>query len=242
MNDQPPKALCSWPGLAGLWLQGRWTSLLLAVGFSLVLNLALVSTFVWPALLGSTTKMVLWPTLLVIWLVGAWNSWRLLNRSGKKGSESRDKSSPATDDTLFIQAQTEYLKGDLTQAESLLVRQLQLDSRDVETRLLLASIYGRSRRIEKATRQLEMLGRLDESRPWKFEIGRLRNQLQTMSPSTEIETDELSTDVEHSPNDDEFIEDENPDGIVKLGQYQLIRDHDPTQTEEQTSQDNRRAA
>ena len=102
-----------------------------------------------------------------MWLIFGWISWRFLDRHGK-APETPDK----TDDTLFIQAQTEYLKGEFTQAELLLSQRLQTEPRDAEARLLLVSLYRRSERHDKARHQLANLQRLDASRAWKFEIAR----------------------------------------------------------------------
>lgn len=169
MSDQPSRTLFCWPGLPGLWQRGHWPSLVLAVAFSLVLNFALVSTFVWPGMLNSVLIWAIWPIVLTAWFVFGWISWRH-SQVQPQISERSDE----IDATLFIQAQTEYLTGDYTQAELLLHKQLKAYPRDVEARLLLASLYRRSNRTEKATEQLSSLQKLDERMPWEFEIQRER--------------------------------------------------------------------
>lgn len=167
MSDQPSRTLFCWPGLAGLWQRGHWPSLVLAVAFSLVLNLALVSTFVWPGMLNSVLIWAIWPIVLTVWFVFGWISWRR-SQTEPDAAEWSDE----IDATLFIQAQTEYLTGEYSQAELLLHQQLKAYPRDAEARLLLASLYRRTLRAENAAEQLESLQKLDERRPWGFEIQR----------------------------------------------------------------------
>ncbi len=49
-----PVILCGWPGLPGLWYRGYASSLLVAFGFSILLNLAVISSFIWPWSLGES--------------------------------------------------------------------------------------------------------------------------------------------------------------------------------------------
>ena len=96
------------------------------------------------------------------------------------------------DDTLFIQAQTQYLRGELTQAELLLTQQLKADPRDAEARLLLATLYRREGRDEAASQQLVDLQKLDDGIPWVFEIQRERQMIEDQlgGPNEEEEIDE----------------------------------------------------
>ena len=73
-----PVLLCGWPGLSGLWYRGKLSSLLVAIGFSVLLNLALISTFLWPWSLGETFPVVAWPMILVIWATSAWVAYHRL--------------------------------------------------------------------------------------------------------------------------------------------------------------------
>ncbi len=168
MSEQPSRTLCLWPGLAGLWQHGQLGSLTVAVVFGVIFNLALTSTFIWSAWLGDPIKILLWSTVGLVWLISCWSTWR--RQMGP--SHLEPLSSDEIDDTLFIQAQTEYLKGEFTQAESLLAKRLHVEPRDAEARLLLVSLYRRSGRSSKAAQQLQQLQRLDSGHRWKFEIQR----------------------------------------------------------------------
>src|SRR5665213_873096 len=96
-------ALCLWPGLPQLWRRGDWSGLALALGFSLLLNLVLLTTLVWTELVSPPVEKTAWMALGGVWLASAVLSWRSLRRSPqlKRG----------TNQDLFPQAIREYLKG-----------------------------------------------------------------------------------------------------------------------------------
>ena len=164
-----PLLLCGWPGLARLWYRGHWSSLGVAIAFSVLLNVALVTSFVWPWSLGGTFPVVAWPTIFLVWLVSATVTYRnlpaLMTVTGPATTNE-----PA--DALFNQAQREYLKGDWLTVESILRRCLEKSERDVEARLLLATAYRHQRKLDEARHELRTMQRLDESARWDFEIRR----------------------------------------------------------------------
>lgn len=204
--------LCGWPGLAQLWLRGSYPALIWAIGFSLVLNLALVSTFLWPALLGSVFPAIVWPIIFLVWLVSIWASLSMVEQLAappKMSSEQeRNDFSPENEGiincdnepeldtvpshTLFNRAQREYLKGHWTEAESLLKQRLNQAERDIEARLLLATLYRHIDKLEFASSQLDQMEKLDDSVHWKFEINRERqliNQIRDEFNSQELFSD-----------------------------------------------------
>ncbi len=178
-----PIFLCGWPGLARLWTKGHWNSLWVAIGFSLLVNLALISTFVWPQLLGKDFPLIVWPLILVVWIVSAWVAYRSLPELLTIGAEPTEVDTESID-TLFIRAQNEYLKGDWATAEQFLIRRLELDPRDVQSRLLLATLFRHSRRLKLAVEQLDELNKFDESIHWNFEIDRERQLIELIRDQT----------------------------------------------------------
>lgn len=166
-----PIMLCGWPGLPGLWYRGQMSSLLVAVGFSILLNLALVSSFLWRWSLGETFPLVAWPIILLIWSTSAWVAHqRLTDLMSVPSSEK--VADPDRPDTLFIQAQREYLGGHWEEAESLLQRRIANAPRDVEARLLLVTLFRHTRRLDQARDQLSEMQRYDEALEWEFESDR----------------------------------------------------------------------
>ena len=166
-----------WPGLAGLWLQGRWLSLVVAVGFAAAVNAALIITLVWPRFLSRdlppwAAPLSAWVLVLWLWTVGWRSGMRVLSREAAK-SLGPD----AASDTGLGEAQTEYLRGHWLEAESLLVRLLVRRPGDAVARLLLASVYRRSGREELARQQLAELALLPAAAVWREEIAAELKQL-----------------------------------------------------------------
>ncbi len=197
--------LCGWPGLAQLWLRGSYLALIGAIGFSLVLNVALVSTFLWPKLLGDLFPAIAWPIIFLVWLISTWisfNAVEQLSAPPKMSSEverndfSAEKSRSINCDndtdlnrepshTLFNRAQREYLKGHWAEAETLLKQRLEQAERDIEARLLLATLFRHNGRFEDAIHQLERMNRFDDSVHWSFEIQRERQLIDQIRDNQE---------------------------------------------------------
>ncbi len=200
-----PVLLCGWPGLPGLWFRGYMSSLLLAVGFSILLNMALVSSFLWPWSLGETFPIFAWPVIFLIWMTSAAVAYKCLpDLMSVRKIPSQDDSQVS--DTLFIHAQREYLGGHWTEAEILLRRCLSGNPRDIEARLLLATLLRHDRRLDEATEMLDEVLKFDESANWMFEIRREQMLIELIA---DHEQSELSGAAEQSDvlptNNDGFV-------------------------------------
>ncbi len=159
--------ICCWPGLSPAWRLGQPLGLLAAVAFSALLNLAIVATLVWPQLLGPQIPQGLWLAVGLVWIGSSWYEFR---RYGRLPDDSQHAF--AGDDALFIQAQSEYLKGNWEEAEWILRQRLSTCHRDVESRLLLVTVYRRQGQRQFAFDQLQILKRFDGSREWVEEMDR----------------------------------------------------------------------
>jgi Flp pilus assembly protein TadD len=104
--------------------------------------------------------LVLW-----FWIVAARSAGRLL-------TEEAARRTPPDEDAnrLLVQAQTEYLKGHLSQAESLLQELLASFPGDCEGRLLLATLCRRNGRLSDARKHLAELLELPQAHAWRMEI------------------------------------------------------------------------
>lgn len=165
-------AVYLWPGLPHLWKRGAWSGLAVAVGFALVLNLALVSSLVWTELepLGTGNRIYVWLGVAIFWIGSA--------TIGAIGDHRRDKIRKDADaDDSFAEALDHYLQQNWHEAERCLVRLLRRDPRDVDARLMLATVLRRAGRIEESAGQLDRLGRMEGSRKWEHEIAQQRRWL-----------------------------------------------------------------
>ena len=159
-----------WPGLAPLWLRGSGRGLAVAAAFGALLNFALITTFVWPQLLSRglspwVVPAAAWVLVLWFWIVAARSSARFLAQEAARLTLPDD-----TANRLLMQAQTEYLKGHLSQAESLLQEILANFPGDCEARLLLATLCRRNGRVGDARKHLAELLELPQAHGWRMEI------------------------------------------------------------------------
>lgn len=151
-----------WPGLVQLQRRGSWAGLAVALGMAMVLNLALLATFGWSELLAPALRSGLWIFVGALWLgmvalAAGWDATPL--GAGKKRQ-----------DNLFLEARNYYLKGNWFEAERCLRAAVGRDERDLDCRLLLATLLRRTGRADEARRELDLLERLEGSARWQAEI------------------------------------------------------------------------
>jgi hypothetical protein len=152
-----------WPGLPQLWLHGSWWGLAAAMVTAAVLNLALLGSFGWSELIAPRGLRVLWLTLGVVWVASAAIAWV---GSRRQGSRVQAGSPP----DAFEPALDHYLRGDWFQAERLLVDLLRSSPRDLDARLMLASLWRHTGRLDEAAAQLDLLTRLEGAEKWEWEV------------------------------------------------------------------------
>lgn len=156
---------CIWPGLPRLWRRGDARSLAVAVGFSVLLNLAVWASFLRADAAPRVWSWTVWTVLGVLWTAGC---WREVRQRSWAGIAERAR----CEEDLFIRAQAEYLKGHWVESHNLLEHLIESNPLDIEAQLLLASVHRRTKRIDLSRKQLRQVSRLPESGPWRFEIGR----------------------------------------------------------------------
>ncbi len=154
-----------WPGLSRLWYQGDLKALATAIAFAGLLNLVLVASFLRPGGAFSSWCWYGWVLVVAFWGLGVWQAAR--HHVSFRGIPQSD-----SQQDLFIQAQTQYLRGHWVEAQSLLEQLIRRNPGDVESRLLLSSVFRRSRRIDLSRQQLRRLQEYETAARWRFEIDR----------------------------------------------------------------------
>jgi len=176
---------CLWPGFPHLWRRGSWAGLVVAVGFTALTNTLLLATFVFGEWMVGRTRWMVAGTWAVVWLFAWWESRDLRREDSSAGDESEDAfgtAEPARHDApVFCEAQRRYLAGDWIATEQLLLKLLKQDARDVESRLMLATLWRHQGRDAEALRQLDRLERLEAAEKWKYEIEAQRKAINTRS-------------------------------------------------------------
>lgn len=161
-----PWATYLWPGLPQICRFGSWPGLGLAIGFAVLLNLALVGTILWDGLFTPGARKLIWAAVAITWIGSA---------VGARLRRQPTPSDPDGDD--FPHALEQYLKGNWFEAEQILARLLDRNPRDVEARLMLATLLRHTGRGQEAARQLDCLETVEGSGRWALEIARERRGL-----------------------------------------------------------------
>ena len=166
-----------WPGLPQLWTRGSWSALMVAFLSAAALNLALLCSFGFSELMTPAVRMALWGAVTTAWIAAAGSS--VLFESRWPAYEDPEPGKDA-----FAEAVEHYLKGDYFQAERILTGLLRRNNRDLDARLMLATLMRHTGRNVEAAEQLDLLERCEGAGKWELEIRREREL------STEATADE----------------------------------------------------
>jgi hypothetical protein len=165
-----PWTVYLWPGLPQIVGRGNWYALSLAIGAAALLNVTLLGSWVWTELIAPDLRIVCWALLGAVWGISAMLSAWLDRRQA-----ALENPDPAQD--LFGQATDHYLRGNWFEVERTLGNLLRKNGRDLEARLMLATLLRHTKRWEEAARELNLLVRLEGARKWELEIRRERELL-----------------------------------------------------------------
>lgn len=182
-------------------MRGSWAGLAVAVGFSALANVLLLATVVYRQWITGNALWIGYATLAGIWLLAWWQCrWErraaVAEAAGEEIPESPSRQRRRSQqDQLFREAQQKYLESDWVAAEQLMLKLLKQNPRDVEGRLMLATLWRHQERVPEALRQLERLERLEAAQPWQREIAAERRQLEQATPS-ESNQDDQPTKIE----------------------------------------------
>jgi hypothetical protein len=182
-----------WPGLPQLWLRGDWSALVLAGGFSALLNLAVIATWGWTELLNWPLLVVAWAGVVLFWLVS-------LGSAVLQMPALLRVPSPKVAADLFRAAQGEYLRGNWFEAELALNQLLEHDPTDVDAHLMLATLTRRIGQPEEAGQRLRVLCTLEGAGKWQLEIARELQLLASAAPTAARNVQLQETSERELPN------------------------------------------
>lgn len=159
-----------WPGLPWAWLRGSRAGLVLALAFAVSVDVAVVTTFIWPDLVELPLTLAAWTAVGVIWLASTVSAAAAF-------PPPLVRPVPAEVDPLFVKARAAYLARDWVAAETRLRELLALAPTDGEAQLLLATLLRRAGRLAEAGAELEKLSASDAGIRWRAAIAAERQQL-----------------------------------------------------------------
>jgi tetratricopeptide (TPR) repeat protein len=154
-----------WPGLPWLWLRGSLPGLVVAVGFAITLDVAVLTTWIWSELVDTPARLALWTATAAIWALATASA---LSAFPPPLGAGRD----AEADALFVKARNAYLAHDWLTAEATLQTLLARSPTDGEAQLLLGTLLRRVGRLDEARAALEQLSRADAGLVWQTAVAR----------------------------------------------------------------------
>ena len=154
-----------WPGLPWLWLRGSRLGLVLALAFALTLDIAIVTTWIWPELVELPFTLAVWTGTGIVWLLATASAVSAFPPPLPLGRD-------AAIDRLFVEARDAYLARDWLTAESRLEALLARAPTDGEAQLLFATLLRRVGRTAEAQIALDKLSQSDAGLPWRTAIAR----------------------------------------------------------------------
>lgn len=165
----------------------------------------LLASFVYRQWITGDALWIGYGALAVTWLLALRQS--LAVRRESIAEASADESSEVAEseerrsqlDQMFREAQQRYLESDWVAAEQLLLKLLKHDARDVESRLMLATLWRHQGRHDEALRQLDRLERLEAADKWRHEIAAEREQIKQI---TFAQPERAETEAIETPNED----------------------------------------
>jgi hypothetical protein len=170
-----------WPGLPWLWLRGSRAGLLVAVAFAIVLDTAIVSSWVWTELVEVEVAAGLWASAGAIWLLGTLSA---VSAFPPPLVLTQD----AATEKMFVEARDAYLARDWLSAETKLLALLTLRPVDGEAQLLLASLLRRVGRTQEAKKALAKLVRSDTGLRWQSAVLREQRLLEKALDTPQTDT------------------------------------------------------
>ena len=162
----------------------------MAVGFALLVNLALMSSLIWIELTTPGMRIIIWMLVGSFWMISAMAAygWQREQTSRQQG-ERREKEYEAP----LAEGVQYYLQKNWFEAERVFSRLLRRNSRDTDSRLMLAALLRHTKRYEEAQIQLDRLRRTEGSQKWELEIDeeqRLLDQVKSDEQAPEVRAPE----------------------------------------------------
>lgn len=172
-----------WPGLPHLWVSGSLAGLALAVAFTVLLNVLILTTVVWPQWLAPRVQLACGVSVALLWVAALIETRGELRRLAMQREteqqiasdpdlESLDPAENRRSDALLRLAQRHYLRAEWSDAERALRQLLKRDPEDSEAQLLLADTHRQMGRPVDALRRLRRLSTKEQADRWRFEVER----------------------------------------------------------------------
>ncbi|XZE43896.1 tetratricopeptide repeat protein [Pirellulaceae bacterium SH467] len=152
----------TWPGAFRTWNRSESSALVTAIAFAWFVCFLLIASFVWPEWLPVWVVRTLWLAIACLVIRSALkNAWL---------GELPEQDTRKHRDQNLILAQSAYLQASYFESEKYLLENLAKHPSDIESSLLLVSVYRRTGRWDAALEAIQQLQRRDLAAHWSQEI------------------------------------------------------------------------
>lgn len=177
-----------WPGLPWLWLRGSMMGFVLALAFAVVLDAAVLLTWIWTELVELPVAIGVWTAAAAIVVAATVSALKAFPPALPLGRD-------AATDAAFVEARDAYLARDWTAAETRLRALLARSPTDGEAQLLLGTLLRRVGRRAEARDALEKLSRADSGAAWQAAIDREMARLEAADRSPDAVDEPVSLPI-----------------------------------------------
>lgn len=155
--------LSMWPGLPQIWTGQETLGLLLAGFFAAVLNLTILSRWVWTSWFAPGVPAFLSTVTTLAWVFGlGYTLWWLWRCHPERHRVDIDR--------LFREAQEAYLRGRWNDARRQFEEVLVLDETDADALMRLGVLFARTDQPDRARKAFRQCLELDRGATWRWEI------------------------------------------------------------------------
>lgn len=162
--------LCIYPGLPQIGAGREIFGLAHAIGFTVLLNAALVTTFIFTDAVSPVTVVLEWYAVGAAWLWAAFTAgWWIWKHHPEKHRTEIEQ--------LFREAIAHSLKGQWSDALSRIGRLLDYDGGDCDALMQLGTLYLHTGRPAEAKQAFRRCLELEPGRKWQWEIDQALKQV-----------------------------------------------------------------
>jgi len=160
-------ALSVWPGLPQVWSGQEILGLILASWFAAMLNLALVTRFLWTewteSVAAGSSAFFLALAILTWWAALGYTLWWVWRCHPERHRAEIDQ--------LYRAATESYLQGRWNEARQQFEQILAMDETDADALMQLGTLFARTEQPALARRTFRQCLELEAGAKWRWEIG-----------------------------------------------------------------------
>ncbi len=158
--------LSVWPGFAQIWTGQEVLGLILAAMFAVMLNLAILSKFLWTEAFAPVLPEFFAAAAALTWFAAlGYTLWWLWRCHPDRHRQAIDR--------LFREAAEHYLRGEWNEARRRIESLLTMDETDADALMQLGTLLLRTGQVDQARKTFRQCLELEAGSKWKWEISQV---------------------------------------------------------------------